>query len=138
VRFVQSLRQHLRPLAIAWLLSQAVSVSALAGFDCCAAHRTPKTEAKAAPSAEKVACPMHGAAPSDAAPASDRQKPAKCVMRGTCNGPIAALLVVLSNDGIPSESIATTPGLVALAAPPRSPETFVVHSESPDPPPPRA
>ena len=58
-------------------------------------------------------------------------------MRGTCKGPMAALLVFLSNNGIPSESIATTPALVVTATPLLSSETFVVHFESPDTPPPR-
>jgi hypothetical protein len=138
VRFVKALRQHLRPLAIAWLLSQAVSLAAIVGFDCCAAHRTPTPEAKAPQPAETVACPMHAAAAAGAGtPMSNQQNPVKCVMRGSCNGPMAALLAVLSNNALPSESIAPTPALVAVAAPPRSPETFVVHSESPDTPPPR-
>jgi hypothetical protein len=138
VPIVKSLRRYLRPIAMAWLVSQAVSLSALAGFDCCAAHRAPGPEAKAAQPADGAPCPMHAAsARSDAPPASDHQNPTKCVMRGACRGPMAALLVFLSNNGIPPESIATTPGFVATAAPRPSPETFAVHFESPDPPPPR-
>jgi hypothetical protein len=136
---VKSLRQYLQPIAIAWFVSQAVSLSALAGFDCCAAHRPPKPEAKTAQPAEGAPCPMHAAASarSDAPPATDHEKQTKCVMRGTCKGPMAALLVFLSNNGIPSESIAATPGLAVTAAPPPSPETFVLHFELPDTPPPR-
>jgi hypothetical protein len=135
---VRSLRQNLRQIAIAWLIIQAVSLSALAGFDCCAMHRAAKPEAKVAQAAEAAPCPMHAAsARSDARPASDQQNPGKCVMRGPCKGPMAALLVFLSNNGIPPESIATTPALVVTATPRLSSETFVVHFESPDPPPPR-
>ena len=135
---MRSLRQNLRQLAIAWLVIQAVSLSALAGFDCCATHRAATAEAKTAQAADAAPCPMHAAsARSGAEPASNQQKPAKCVMRGTCNGPMAALLAALSNNGIPSESIATTPTLVVIATPLSSPATFVVHFESPDTPPPR-
>ena len=130
---VRVLRQSLRQFAIAWLVIQVVSLSALAGFDCCASHRAAKQQAKAAQAAaEPTLCPMHAAARN-----TDRA-PEKCVMRGTCNGPMAALFVLFTNNGIPSESPVTTPALDLTTAFTLSDDTFVVHFESPEPQPPRA
>src|SRR5262245_7566352 len=98
---------------------QVVSLSALAGFDCCASHREAKQQAKAArAAAEQTPCPMHAAA------SNTDKAPAKCVMRGTCHGPMAALFVLFTNNGIPSESPVTTPALDLTAASTLSDETF--------------
>jgi hypothetical protein len=128
---VKSLRQNLRQLAIAWLVIQALSLSALAGFDCCATHRAVRQEATAA-AAEGVPCPMH-AASANTAPANAE----RCVMRGTCKGPIAALFVLLANNGVPAESPVAAADVGVSPAPVLLPETFAVHFESPDTPPPR-
>ena len=126
---MRSLRRNLRQLAIAWIVVQAVSVSALAGFDCCAAHQPVKRNLPPAQTAEGSPCPMHAA--------SRPPVPEKCVMRGTCKGPMAALLVLLSNNGIPSESPVAGPDFHAGPSPNPPVDTFIVHFESPDPPPPR-
>jgi hypothetical protein len=81
---------------------------------------------------------MHAAsARGDVKQTSSQQNPGKCVMRGTCKGPMAALFVFLSNHGVPSTWMTTTPDLDVTTGPNPSRETFVVHFESPDPPPPR-
>lgn len=132
------LRQSLRQVAIAWLLIQAVSLSALVGFDCCATHRAVKQEPKATQAAERSPCPMHAASTrSNVEQTSNQQDPGKCVMRGTCKGPLAALFAFLSNHGVPSTWVTATPDLDVTAVPNSSPEIFVVHFESPDHPPPR-
>ena len=91
---MRSLRRNLRQLAIAWIVVPAVSLSALAGFDCCAAHQPVKRD-------------------------------------------VAPLLVLLSNNGIPSESPVAGPDFRAGPSPNPPAETFIVDFESPDPPPPR-
>ena len=126
------LRLHLRQLAVAWMVIQTVSLSAFAGFDCCATPRAVRREAKAQ-AAEASPCPMHAASGNTASKSTE-----KCVMRGTCSGPIAALFVLLANNGVPAESPATAPDHEIGAAPIPPTETFIVHFESPDTPPPRA
>ena len=126
---MRSLRRNLRRLAIAWIVVQTVWVSALAGFDCCAAHQQVKHTVAGSQAAEGKPCPMHAA--------SQTPAPEKCVMRGTCKGPMAALLVLLSNNGIPSESPVAGPDFHVGLSPNPPVETFIVHFESPDPPPPR-
>jgi len=50
---------------------------------------------------------------------------------------VVPLLVLLSNNGIPSESPVAGPDFRAGPSPNPPAETFIVHFESPDPPPPR-
>ena len=62
----------------------------------------------------------------------------RCALRGTCNGPMAALFALLSNHGILPESATPIPNIggAFIAAP--ALENVVSRLESPDPPPPRA
>ncbi len=77
---------------------------------------------------------MHGGNHSGA----DDRSAHKCSMRGTCDGPMAALTALLSNHGVLSDSFSMLPDLHAtgIAAPSR--ENLIGRLASPDPPPPRA
>ena len=74
---------------------------------------------------------MHGAMPK--APLEP------CVMRGTCKGPMSAVVALLSNQGVPpldSFTIAPASGVTLTAGP--AGEHVSSRLASPDPPPPRA
>jgi hypothetical protein len=100
------IRQRLVALSLAWLACQAGSLTAFLPQDCCPAHHQPaeaskdchEQQAAAGPadqcpmhSADGKPCPMHGGS-------QDQDRP--CAMRGTCNGPAAALATLLSIPGI--------------------------------------
>jgi hypothetical protein len=86
------------------------------------------------PAADGTPCPMHRGGHHDAA-----EKPGvPCSMRGTCDGPIAALLALLSNYGVPTDSFDILPDLHAGSAAAQTHENLVIRLASPDPPPPRA
>jgi hypothetical protein len=100
MRFI---RQHLVALSVAWLAFQAGSLSAFVPRDCCPAHHQPSDAAKdchKVPAADDQ-CPMHQA-DGKACPmhsgAQGQERP--CSMRGTCDGPAAALATLFSIPGI--------------------------------------
>ena len=141
-----SLRRHLRLSVATWLVFQAVSLSVLIPLDCCAAHR-PTARTKE-PGCHKTAaatqcpvharagtpCPMHQSGHAAAAEeSSDR-----CSMRGTCNGPAAAMFALLSNYGVLADSFAMAPDLHTSPAALHTRENLIGRLASPDPPPPRA
>ena len=122
---MSSLRQLLRPWAAAWLVFQVLSLSALLPYDCCAAHRR-------AASDKVQEC--HEQAP------DEREKPSPdetCSMRGSCKGPIA-LIRLLSEHGVLTDSLAVRPDVDAPADARLSPDTLIRRFAAPDPPPPRA
>jgi hypothetical protein len=142
-------RRRLRVLATVWLVVQAGWVAALVPRDCCAAHRptTVKTrgnchESAAAthhcpmPAADGAPCPMHRG---QSGPSQQHQSSTNdCTLRGTCDGPMAALFALLSAHGVLAESASAIPniGVASVSTPAR--EDIISRLESPDPPPPRA
>jgi hypothetical protein len=116
-------RRHLRLFVAAWLVFQVASLSALVPRECCLAHKP-------------VATDGHGKACHEAVPAPDNGK--RCSLRGTCDGPMAALFALLSNHGVLTDSIAVAPDLHPGAPPIQIRESLVSRLPSPDPPPPRA
>lgn len=118
-----TIRAGLRLWVTAWLVFQVASLSALVPRACCAAHRPP-------PSATEHMC--HEAA------APVEQPDAKCSMRGMCEGPMAALLALLSNYGVPADPFEMSPDLLAGPAAIHARESLIGRLASPDPPPPRA
>ena len=140
------IRRHLRAYAMFWLLVQAAQVAALVPLDCCAAHQTSRTATRATchqaapphcPMADRGAqCPMH--ANHVQTGASTRIPAGECTMRGTCGGPLAALLVLLSNQGILTRLRTTTPAFDAQQMTLGIHERVTARLDSPDPPPPRA
>src|SRR5215207_9343713 len=115
------LRRHLRFWVTTCLVFQVVSLSALVPRDCCAAHRVATAkqakdkscheEAAAAqaadaeqcpmPGATGAACPMHSAGHDSAPPAAGQ----RCSMQGTCGVPMAAMFVIISNQGVLTEPL---------------------------------
>jgi hypothetical protein len=116
------LRRRLRACVIAWIFIQAASLSVLLPRDCCADHRPTLREETGAP------CHTRNAAQDDR----------KCVLRGACNGPIAALAALIPQLGIPPVSPALPQDAVVVPADEPRAGTPVALQSPPDPPPPRA
>ena len=118
------LRRHLRLCAAAWIVFQAVSLSAFVPRDCCAAHRM----AAAEDHQQDAGChhARHAGVPETT-----------CSLAGTCNGPLAMLAGVLSPHAVLTTAILVAGGLMADSSPLpvfESPRSLAV---PPDAPPPR-
>ena len=149
-RGMTTIRRHLRMWATAWLVVQAGWVSALVPRDCCAAHQPATAHAKGSchesaadahcpmPSADGTPCPMHRRQSEPGEHHHRSTKTNECALRGTCEGPMAALFALLSNPGILPESVAAIPNSGIARAPLPARENIVSRRDSPDPPPPRA
>src|SRR5262245_14643934 len=100
-------RRRLFAFAVVWLACQAGSLAAFLPQDCCPDHRQlaakdcheNPTANDQCPmhQADGKACPMHSGAGS---PGSSDSQNRPCAMRGTCNGPAAALATLLSIPGV--------------------------------------
>jgi hypothetical protein len=146
-----ALRHRLRFWVTIWLVFQVVSLSALVPRDCCAAHRIATTEEKncheeSAPVPEHPAgahcpmpgangepCPMHGSGHGNHQPPRDG-----CTMQGTCDGPMAAFLNIISNHGVLTDLPSLALDLTGSEAPAALQENAVSRFTPPDAPPPRA
>ncbi len=134
-----SLRRRLRLVAVVWLAVQAASVSALVPRDCCATHQPKaagchkRAAATYCPmrSADGTPCPMHRSSPAE-------EDPDACAMRGTCDGPMAALVRLLSHHAVLDDPLATLPDSVAGLAFIPSRENPIGRRTAPETPPPRA
>ena len=113
-----SLRRYLRLCVATWLAFQVASLLALVPRDCCAAHRP--AARGATPSCHEQAAATH------------------CAMRGTCDGPMTALVALLSNYGVLADSFQLLPDLHAGSAGARTREHLITGFAPPDAPPPRA
>ena len=118
------LRRHLKLWVTAWILFQAVSLSAFVPRDCCAAHRVPAD-------AQQAEASCHHAMP-PAAPAAD------CALRGSCDGPLGMLAGLLSAHAVLSGSIPAAAALIATSSPRSSFESLRSLAVPPDSPPPRS
>ncbi|HEY0875647.1 MAG TPA: hypothetical protein VGD94_19375 [Vicinamibacterales bacterium] len=150
-------RGTVRRVAAIWLMVQMAWLTALIPRDCCAAHQPMVSQeagchstgpAAQCPmrSADGIPCPMHSAPVSHDAHGHEAtgdhhasgDTPARCVLRGSCAGPMAALLVLLANHGVLPEFTTAVPDVavrpIVMAAVDRTAGHFV----PPDPPPPRA
>jgi hypothetical protein len=114
------LRRSLGRWVTACLLLQAASLTALLPRDCCRAHAHDREEAS------KPSCHT------SVEKAEDR-----CALRGTCDGPMSAMIAQLSQVGV-------IPATAGLPADDVRPSLLAVESESsssrllsPDSPPPR-
>ena len=153
---MRSLRRRLHGWVMAWMVFQVVSLSALVPRDCCKAHAHQGTTT---PSHHETAAGAHCPMPkTDGRPCSMHQDPAirqhdhgptasdrsatppvdGCAMRGSCDGPTAGFIALLSQAGelIDSPSVPATLDRQRIVA--RVSERIVSRLESPDPPPPRA
>ena len=118
-------RRYLRLWATAWIVFQAISLSAFVPRDCCAGHRMPPPEQEAAASCHQ---PHQAAAPDNE----------RCTLRGTCNGPLGMLATLLSPHAVLTGTVAFSGHAVAGAAGLASFESSRPLSVPPDSPPPRS
>ena len=151
-----SLRRNLRVFAAAWLMLQAVALNAFVPRDCCAGHR-PAAASCHEPAATPAHCPMRaagnppcamhgGAEPGahDQHASSQRHsrheepRQASCRMIGTCDGPIDALVTLLSTHGTVPQRTAMLLPAPAIAVAPDVREDLTRRFAPPDSPPPRA
>ena len=131
-------RQRLRVFALAWLVFQAASFSAVVPRDCCAAHRPaakschePQPATHCPMQASNGArCPMHRGHDGGESPA--------CQLRGSCGGPMSALVTLLATHGILSDPPSISPAIDAQIVSAIDAERLVAKRTPPDPPPPRA
>ena len=142
-----TIRRRLRFWAVAWLVFQAATLSALVPRQCCTAHpmAAAATEAdchEGAPAAAEADCPMAGdgtACPMHHGGHSDvNEGTAKCSIRGMCDGPAATFLGSLANHGVLTDPLIITPDLHPKFNPPLVRERLIGRQASPDSPPPRA
>ena len=149
-----ALRQRVRLLAVTVLLLQLATLSAFVPRNCCPAHQARTISAKPchedAPAPAEycpmrgssgAACPMHASGqPSEASSHEHHSQPptGDCSMRGTCNGPMSAMLNLLSTYGIlPDQSaVAANDDHVLIAT--LAAVSPVRRFAPPEPPPPRA
>src|SRR5213083_319725 len=102
-----TIRRRLRIWVAAWLVFQVASLSALVPRACCVPYRAVATDKEPdchgnsavshcpKPAADGTPCPMHQSRHDAEETPSDR-----CSMRATCDGPVAAMLALLSNYGV--------------------------------------
>jgi hypothetical protein len=140
------IRRRLRLLSTAWILFQVTSLSTLVPRACCLAHQGKPADChEQAPGQEvatqsEVSAPIHHdhsqmhehAASANAAPVHE------CSLRGTCGGPAAALLTLLSAHGILTDSLASLTDFPFTGQTLSSSVQTIRQLESPDAPPPRA
>ena len=131
-------RRHLRAWAALSLVLQSAWLFALVPRDCCSAH-TPAEQA-CHEEVEKPHCPMQSAA-GEACPmhrtAAPHSPQDDCSMRGSCSGPMAALLSMLSAQAILSDApraLATPRATVHVDS---VVEQLITRFVPPDSPPPR-
>jgi hypothetical protein len=140
-------RGRLRIWAVAWLVFQAASLSALVPRECCRADQHAASSPKPGcheqapavhhcdmPSAKGARCPMHAIA--ESGPGEDAG--VGCSLRGTCDGPAATFLALLANHGVLTDPFAVSPDLPRSLVPLDAREILIGRLASPDSPPPRA
>jgi hypothetical protein len=124
-----------------WLVCQMSTLMALVPRDCCAAHRPEQGDphaghgpvAPAAPAASADEHAHHQMHQEDVPPVR------QCAVRGTCDGPMAALMAVLSIQVVPpSEAFHVLPDLRVVAAIRSADQVLTSLLAPPDAPPPRA
>jgi hypothetical protein len=132
------LRKHLRAWAMAWLAFQLVSLSAFVPRDCCAVHGKHKAPAPKAASSDASCATQHGDHHAAAAPAPVEPAGRDCALRGRCDGPMAAMLSVLSTYGVLEDSPSLSPPLDSSRLTSFTRESLVSLFTPPDSPPPRS
>jgi hypothetical protein len=112
---METLRRRLRPVAMIWLLLQGLQFSTFVPLDCCLKHRA---------ASQQTSC--HHPAP-----------PVACSLDSGCPGPLASLLVLLSNQGILPSPMNVIDQMMWAPLPSSGSVAVVRLLERPDPPPPR-
>jgi len=142
-----AIRTRLRVAVVAWLLAQAATLAAFVPRDCCEGHAHARAEAQVPPGTTchrqvtpVVECPMPGP---DGTPCpmhrghANTPSSKECRMTGSCPGPSAALLAVLSNHGVLADIATATPDAGAGQAVAPIAERVTPFFTPPDSPPPR-
>jgi len=146
-----SSRRALRFYVAVWLAFQAGWLTALVPRDCCALRTAEKGCHETAPA---TYCPMraaggrpcmmhsgHAAGTSGVATthaeAGAPSPAADCRLSGSCDGPMSALLSLLTCHGILPDSAGSMPGLIARSAGNTLHQAVIGRFEPPDPRPPR-
>jgi hypothetical protein len=123
-------RRRLRVVAIAWLLFQATSLSALVPRACCLAHEAALATAPTCHEMQTGQGHDHSA--------HQTQTPVhECAIRGMCGGPAAAMLTLLSTQGVLAASAGVRIDVPPAGAPIVSRDQLILQFEPPDAPPPR-
>ncbi len=147
---MSAFRRRLRLWATVWLVFQAASLHALVPRECCGAHRPAAAEPKKschepAPAphcpmraADGTACPMHRGGQDKADHSSTPPADGRCSMRGTCGGPLEALVTFLSFHGVLTDPPATAADLHPGGAGPCTDVQPIARRTPPESPPPRA
>lgn len=130
-------RHRLHLWVAAWLVFQVATLSALVPQDCCAAH---KAQHRKAPHATaKTEHAGHHAMNHGTEQTAPKAPIEQCVMRGTCKGPMSAVVALLSNQGVPPlDAFSAAPDLGVTVIDGTTTERVTSRLASPDPPPPRA
>jgi len=142
-------RRRLRIVTIAWLLFQATSLSALVPRACCLAHDAALAAASTChekppvphcPEArhDEMPCAMHAGHGHDHSAQQTQTPVHECAIRGTCGGPTAAMLTLLSTQGVLTGSTSARIDFPPAGAPIVSRDQLILQFETPDAPPPRA
>jgi hypothetical protein len=143
-RLMNVFRERLRLFAAAWILFQVTSLSTLVPRACCLAHQSVSVEQHTAP---HCSAPLESEStavmPHDHARMHEQASPStspahECALRGTCGGPTAALLALLSTHGVLTDSIPSVTEFPLTGEPFASAHQLIPQFESPDSPPPRA
>ena len=135
-------RTYLRRTAAAWIAVQAVLLLSLVPRDCCASHR-PAPAARCHQTAAARQCPMRAANGTPCPMHRDSDGPSgqrtdDCSIRGTCGGPMAALLTRLSQPTILTDSAAVAQDTDHTGDVLTTHRTGASRLDPPDSPPPRA
>jgi hypothetical protein len=139
-----SFRHCLRLWAAAWLVFQVATLSALVPRDCCAAHKAQHEKPQSSTavmdhSSHSGHHSMNHGVATDDAPETAPMAPAACVLRGTCRGPMSAVVALLSSQGVPpTDSFTVAPELRAGLIDGLASELAISRFAPPDPRPPRA
>jgi hypothetical protein len=137
------LRRHLGSLAVAWLVLQAASLSAVAASDCCGSpsggQACQRAVAAHCPmrSAGEMPCPMHRENPASAS-SSSQSSSTDCALRASCDHPAAALLVLLVHQGVLTTGSAFSVHLERGVSVEVTDRKLSCPRSTPDAPPPRA
>ncbi len=143
---MRSIRGGLRFWVTIWLVVQVASLTALVPRDCCAAHSSAAKAAKPGchekatvtqcpmRATDGMPCPMHRGGHGEASETTSEG----CAMRGTCSGPMAALVAQLSNYGVLPAALHVLPDLHRGSVTIDSDEHLLSRFTPPDSPPPRA
>jgi hypothetical protein len=133
------LRRHLPFWFAVWLVGHTVGAVALVPLDCCAGHQAAMTadqNCHRQPTVADEHCPMRA---DDGEPCPmHAETQFDCVLRGACQGPIAALAAILSQHGTLAAAFELAPDVRPMPGIPLLPRNVISLRVSPDSPPPRA